>query len=270
MKTVLVSNFNDYFGLEILRCCTRNEINVDCAVFVGDEVDRKSERIFRERMPNFRGLRITDLDFLKLPVYLVRDLNGRNSLSLLEQLAPDLILQGGGPIYGRDVLQIPKIGVLNSHPGLLPKYRGCCAVEWAIYNDDPVGVTCHFLDEGIDSGPIVHRAGLAISPGDTHEDVRTRVFFLQVEAMIRGIEKVRDGIRPQNAEQQSKGSYWKPAGKDVMDAVREKLLNGEYQSAERGAETISVADIPSARANQPAGPVHSAIGSVSTNRKSEC
>lgn len=254
MKIVLASNFNDYFGLEILRCCTNNEIEVECVVYVGDQVDRKSERIFHERMPNFRGLRITDLDFLKLPVYFVRDLNGSNSLSLFEQLAPDLILQGGGPIYGRDVLQIPKIGVLNSHPGLLPKYRGCCAVEWAIFNDDPVGVTCHFLDEGIDSGPIVHRAELAVSPGDTYEDVRTRAFFLQVETMVRGIEKVCDGVRPHDAEQQPEGIYWKPAGKEVMDAVREKLSNGTYTPGHGRMATLSLAEFPTSRADLPAAP----------------
>ena len=67
-----------------------------------------------------------------------------------------MILAGSG-IVKESLLKIPREGTLNCHPGLLPRYRGCTCLEWALYEDEPVGATCHFVTPEIDAGDIVRK-----------------------------------------------------------------------------------------------------------------
>ena len=79
-------------------------------------------------------------------------------LARLREIAPDAILLAGADIVPPAVLEIPKLGTINGHYGLLPRYRGMNVTEWSIYHDDPVGVSVHLVDSGIDTGPIVARS----------------------------------------------------------------------------------------------------------------
>jgi methionyl-tRNA formyltransferase len=83
-------------------------------------------------------------------VYVVDDVNGHECERLLREIRPYVIVLGGSRIIRKHIIGIPSIGVLNAHPGLLPGYRGVDVIPWAIYYGDPVGVTVHFVDEGVD------------------------------------------------------------------------------------------------------------------------
>jgi methionyl-tRNA formyltransferase len=100
-------------------------------------------------------------------VYMVENFNGEDCERILRALEPDLIVLGGARIIRENIIAIPTVGILNVHPGLLPKYRGVDVIPWAIHNGDPVGVTVHFIDSGVDTGAIVAQNSIPISPGDT-------------------------------------------------------------------------------------------------------
>ena len=55
----------------------------------------------------------------------------------------------------KDFLAIASNGIINIHPGILPDYRGCSCVEWALLNNDMIGNTAHFMDLNYDTGPII-------------------------------------------------------------------------------------------------------------------
>ena len=75
-----------------------------------------------------------------------------------------------------DVLSVPKIGVLNLHYSLLPKYRGVYPVNWAIIKGETeTGVTFHWVNSGIDSGPIACQKNLPILPEDTARTLQLRM-----------------------------------------------------------------------------------------------
>uniref|UniRef100_A0A1B0C1R6 Formyl transferase N-terminal domain-containing protein n=1 Tax=Glossina palpalis gambiensis TaxID=67801 RepID=A0A1B0C1R6_9MUSC len=60
-----------------------------------------------------------------------------------------------------DILSIPKFGAFNLHGSLLPKYRGCCPLNWSIINgEDQTGVTLHRMTEKIDHGPIIAQVSM--------------------------------------------------------------------------------------------------------------
>ena len=81
-----------------------------------------------------------------------KDSHSPEVLSLLKRKKYDIGLNGIYVIYKKHFIDCFRLGILNSHPSLLPKYRGRTPVEWAILNDDEVGITVFFIDEGIDTG----------------------------------------------------------------------------------------------------------------------
>jgi folate-dependent phosphoribosylglycinamide formyltransferase PurN len=91
------------------------------------------------------------------PVAMVHDQNSPRAIASLKAWCPDLIVFTGGDILRKEVLAIPRLGVLNVHLGLLPQIRGMSSPEWALLTGVPVGITIHFMDSGIDTGPILQR-----------------------------------------------------------------------------------------------------------------
>ena len=84
-------------------------------------------------------------------------------------------------VIPQEVLALPREGVLNLHPALLPYNRGWHTPSWAILEGTPMGATLHFMDEGIDTGDIVHQRELEVSPGDTAHSLYERVKQLELE-----------------------------------------------------------------------------------------
>jgi methionyl-tRNA formyltransferase len=125
-------------------------------------------------------------------VFEVADPNSHAGIRLLTDLAPDLIVLGTTRILKPSVLSVPSMGVLNPHPGLLPDYRSVDVLDWAAYIGDPPGVTVHFLDAGIDTGPIVAQRTLEVQPGDTMHSVTRRAASLLGELMTDAVRRLID------------------------------------------------------------------------------
>lgn len=132
---------------------------------------------------------------------------------LLRTLAPDVIVSTNWrtkvPV---EVLAIPRLGAINVHDALLPAYSGFGAVNWAIRNgEEATGVTVHFMDEELDTGPILTRAVVPIGPHDTAGFLLTKVVAEYVPATLRALELVEQGHRgePQHA---TGGSFYHRIG----------------------------------------------------------
>lgn len=88
--------------------------------------------------------------------YLTKNLNSENLVSHLSNQQFDLVIYSGGGILRKDFIKIPKIGVLNSHSGYLPTFRGMNVIEWSLLNNFEPHTTIHFIDSGIDTGKILY------------------------------------------------------------------------------------------------------------------
>jgi methionyl-tRNA formyltransferase len=85
-------------------------------------------------------------------VILRRSLDDRTSTDLLRSLKCDVGLHAANVIYREPTISAFRLGILNAHIGILPKYRGRSVAEWSILQGDPTGVTVFFIDPGIDTG----------------------------------------------------------------------------------------------------------------------
>ena len=96
----------------------------------------------------------------------------------------DLLVLGGARIIKPNILSIPKSGVLNLHPGLLPKMRGSMPTIWSIVYDYPQGVSCHFVDEDLDTGNLLKRVECPVYRGQTYPQVFHSVNQLSAEVIV--------------------------------------------------------------------------------------
>lgn len=109
----------------------------------------------------------------KLPLVQNRKLKNAHVIKRIRAIHPEIIFCiGAFQIIPPDVLKIPQKGCLNIHPALLPKYRGRYSTAWAIFNGEKeTGVTVHWMDEGVDSGPIIMQKKFSITNTDTAKTV---------------------------------------------------------------------------------------------------
>lgn len=91
------------------------------------------------------------------------------AIKQIQDIQPEIIFCiGGMQIIPKEVLNLPKLGCLNIHPALLPKYRGRYSTAHAIFNEEEyAGATVHWMDRGIDSGPIILQKKIKIEENDT-------------------------------------------------------------------------------------------------------
>ncbi|HZQ83180.1 MAG TPA: formyltransferase family protein, partial [Gaiellaceae bacterium] len=109
---------------------------------------RRTERVLRARRAyRRRGARVITTGAL----------NGERMRQDVAALAPDLLVLGGIGIIRGELIAIPRAGVLNAHPALLPWVRGTSVVAHSLLLDVAVGATVHYVDAEIDHGPIVAR-----------------------------------------------------------------------------------------------------------------
>lgn len=234
MNIVVLSSWRSHLLAPTLEALARAAL-VPAAVLFDGEKDDRSLAIHRSRTEGFASDRsIFDLESMRLPGYFVRDHNSPLSVDLIRSFQADLLVNGGvRRILRRPLLETPRIGVINSHPGILPKYRGCECVEWAIYNDDPVGATCHFMNTEIDAGPVVLSERMPIRRGEPYEAVRARIITHCADVLARGIVRIRnEALSPARMPPVSTDSYFNVMPEPLLEEVKRKLRDGTYKAYE--------------------------------------
>jgi UDP-4-amino-4-deoxy-L-arabinose formyltransferase/UDP-glucuronic acid dehydrogenase (UDP-4-keto-hexauronic acid decarboxylating) len=113
----------------------------------------------------------------KLPTLVGKQISQPNVIKKIKDISPEIIFcLGATQIIPPEILKIPKLGCLNIHPALLPKYRGRYSTAHAIFNGEKyAGVTAHWLNEKMDAGPIIFQRRIAIAPDDTAKSLYDKV-----------------------------------------------------------------------------------------------
>lgn len=163
-------------GVNCLRELVKRGV---CPLFVIGEIDDTGERnSIHESLIN--EAKINNIEILTG----VR-LKDAVVLQKIKDVEPEIIFHvGGTQLIPKEIIQSAKLGCSNLHPALLPKYRGRFSTVHALFNDEKeTGVTLHWLDEGMDSGPIIMQEKYPISENDTGKtlyekftDVGTSIF----------------------------------------------------------------------------------------------
>ena len=126
-------------------------------------------------------------------IELNESINSEKSLNKLRALEPDLLISiAGNEIFKKDLINLAPKGCLNLHTGLLPKYRGLMPTFWAMKNkEEYIGVSVFFVDEGIDSGPIIEQEKLTIK-GMSQNEVILLTKKIGMDLIIKAIKKIKE------------------------------------------------------------------------------
>ncbi len=122
------------------------------------------------------------------------------------EIRPDLfVVVAFGHILPKRLLELPRIGPINIHASLLPKYRGSAPIQWAVINGEKEsGVTTMFMDEGMDTGDILLSEKTEITADDTSASLHDRLAVLGAGLLIKTLKGFEAGKIipvPQNHDQ---------------------------------------------------------------------
>ncbi len=162
--------------------------------------------------PSGRGMRLSPCAVKREALSLgIKTLAPEHPSLIAGELAaarPELgIVVAYGKILKKDILSVPRLGFINIHFSLLPKYRGGAPVPWALMRgEEETGVTSFWLDKGMDTGPIFLQKAERILPQDNAATLLERLIRTGVEVMSETLENIASGRiirRPQDPAEQA-------------------------------------------------------------------
>jgi methionyl-tRNA formyltransferase len=141
-----------------------------------------------------------------VPVHQPEKIRSPEAQDLLKQLAPDcIVIIAYGQIIPARLLEIPRLGWINLHASLLPKYRGAAPINWAIANGETqTGVTTMRIDAGMDTGNILLQEEIDIAPEETAAELAESMSEAGAPLMLatlRGLAEGKLTPRPQNNDE---------------------------------------------------------------------
>ncbi|MFP5238111.1 MAG: methionyl-tRNA formyltransferase [Acidobacteriota bacterium] len=121
--------------------------------------------------------------------------NNTEFRSQLEAIAPDaIVVVAYGRIIPPWMLALPRLGCINLHASLLPKYRGAAPIQWAVANGETItGNTTMLLEEGLDTGPILQQQAYAIRPHESAADLFEELAMMGAPLMVETLERLESG-----------------------------------------------------------------------------
>ena len=147
-----------------------------------------------------------------VPIAHVDDANEPECVSLLSDLAPDVLVVSGTSILGAQVLEIPAQAALNVHGGIVPEYRNVHSEVWAVLKGDRanVGTSILHLDEGIDSGAVAMMGRVSDAKGLF--DLRWRNVELASKLIIEALRRLEAGTLPRDPQDGRRSGFYGTPG----------------------------------------------------------
>ena len=120
----------------------------------------------------------------------------------IKKLNPDVIcVVAYGKILPKEILEIPRLGCINVHGSLLPKYRGAAPIQWAVLNGDKTtGITTMYMDEGMDTGDIILKQEVEIGEDETTGELWDRLSKIGGELLVKTLKEIEKGVAPREKQ----------------------------------------------------------------------
>jgi methionyl-tRNA formyltransferase len=143
-----------------------------------------------------------------IPIFQPEKIRTPESELFLREAHPDaIVIIAYGQIIPARLLNIPKLGWINSHASLLPKYRGAAPIQWAIASGETkTGVTTMRIDAGMDTGEMLLQRETAIASNETTPELATRLAEISAPLMAETLRGLRDGTLQPNPQSSSESS----------------------------------------------------------------
>ncbi len=171
---------------------------------------------------------------LGVPLLQPEKLSDSSFMSEIESYGADIfVVVAYGKIIPRAVFDMPRLGTLNLHPSLLPKYRGAAPIQWAlIEGETSIGITVQRINERLDSGDIISQCELNIDENICSGELFDKVVPLGIELLIKSIRTLEDGSACPIEQREEEATFcgkldsniacidWKTDAKTIHNLIR--------------------------------------------------
>lgn len=199
-----------------------------CGVFT--QPDKPKNRGMKLQEPPVKEYALS----IGLPVFQPAKVRDGEALGILQALNPDLIAVAAyGKILPVDILALPRLGCVNVHSSLLPKYRGAAPINWAILNgEDETGVTIMYMAEGMDTGDILTQAKTPIGLNENAAQLFVRLADIGAGLLVETVAALEAGKVSPVPQDSARASYapmlskeqspldWTRSARQLNDHVR--------------------------------------------------
>jgi methionyl-tRNA formyltransferase len=153
--------------------------------------DKPAGRGHELRMPKTKALALDR----GIPIHQPAKVRAEAAIETVRSLAPEaIVVVAYGQIIPTAILDIPKLGTINVHGSLLPRYRGAAPIQWAIARGETkTGVTTMLMDAGLDTGPILMQRSIEIGEEDTGGSLERKLAALGAELLLETLSKWERG-----------------------------------------------------------------------------
>jgi methionyl-tRNA formyltransferase len=144
-----------------------------------------------------------------LHVFQPESIKSDSAQEFLKRVAPDaVVIIAYGQIIPSRLLTLPRLGWINLHASLLPRYRGAAPIHWAIANGETVtGISTMQIDAGMDTGPTLLQQELVIGPDETSPELATRMSELGADLIVDSLLKLDRGEIASQPQDVAKATY---------------------------------------------------------------
>lgn len=145
-----------------------------------------------------------------IPVYAFEKVNENEVIEFIRDKNIDLgVSMSFNQIIGSKLRETTRLGFINCHAGKLPYYRGRNILNWAIINDEKeIGITAHFIDNGIDTGDIISQAIIPIDDRDDYLTLLNKAIKKCPEVLLDALIKIRENRYSVIKQDYLNGSYF--------------------------------------------------------------
>jgi methionyl-tRNA formyltransferase len=242
-RIVYCANMSGY-APQVLNLFETMGIDIVGVFVMADDYYQKN-KVFFDRMLQ-RGLACDLKNYLDQKHYqvnIIGNINSLDTIGILDEAKPDIIVNNGMMfIYKEEILR--KYRVLNTHSGYLPFYRGRCGASWAIYNGQTkYGLSCHLVDEDVDTGPIVVQKMIEIKKTDYIYDLLLREQSEFPILIKDAISKLNNPSFIPKKQNKHEGSFF-----PVLQSERDGIIDWRTETTEKIYNKIRAFSFPYAGA----------------------
>tara|TARA_B100000787_G_scaffold170299_1_gene165929 strand:+ start:14795 stop:15466 length:672 start_codon:yes stop_codon:yes gene_type:complete len=220
--SILTVNDHPFAGFIVREL--EKKFKIFSIIFDSKKFSQKDKTLWDER--TLGSIEYFDIESTNsIPKCYVSSHNSDELIKYVKTNKINLLINVGTPrILSKKLIESLSIGILNCHPGILPDYQGCSCVEWALYNEDPVGNTCHLMTEKIDSGPVIISEILDTKHLNNYSEIRTKLYLNSPVLLIKSLELIKEKNISSFLTLKG-GKYYSPISKKKYLEVLKKINN---------------------------------------------
>lgn len=174
-------------------------------VGVFSQSDKPKGRGYKLVMPPVKEIALKH----NIPVFQPKTLRNEESFDIIKELNPDIIVVVAyGKILPKNILDYPKLGCVNVHGSLLPKYRGAAPIQYSILNGEKeTGITTMFMGEGLDTGDMLLKVSTPIGENETYGELHDRLAVMGSDILVDTLELLAENKITPIKQDDEKSTY---------------------------------------------------------------